>query len=104
MTWKNWTRPKSTRAFDHTRFGRMEAWTEHSYDAETGILSYRNGYRVLDSGKEYSAPAQIRYTPLDAVAAMVDAAGLAVDQWLGDWKGNPYEPTARDIIPLGRLA
>ena len=104
MTWKNWVRPKSTHEFDHPRLGRIEAWTEHRYDDDTSVLTYRNGYRVLDGGREYSASAQIRYTPLDTVAAMIGEAGLAVDQWLGDWKGNPYDPSARDIIPLGRLA
>lgn len=104
MTWKNWTRPKSAQMFDHPRLGRVEAWTEHSYDNETSILTYRNGYRVLDGDREYSASARIRYTPQEAVAAMIDEAGLTVDQWLGDWKGNPYDPSARDIIPLGRLA
>lgn len=104
MTWKTWNRPKSTRLLNHPRLGRIEAWTEHTYDDDSSVLTYRNGYRVGDSGDEYSASARIRYTPMDAVAAMIEEAGLAVEQWLGDWQGNPYDPSARDIIPIGRLA
>ena len=35
---------------------------------------------------------------------MIDRAGLAVDQWLGDWHGTPFYQTAKEIIPVGRLA
>ena len=104
MTWKTWTRPRSTHQLEHPRLGRIEAWTEHTYDTGTSILTYRNGYRPVDGGDTYSASARIRYTPKEDLAAMIDAAGLAVESWLGDWEGNPYHPDARDIIPLGRLA
>ena len=70
----------------------------------TGILTYENGYRVLSSGREYVAGAEIRYTPKDALAVLIASAGLAVDQWLGDWLGAPFAPDSREIIPLGRLA
>ncbi len=104
MTWKTWTRPRSTHRLENPRLGPIEAWTEHIYDVETKILSYRNGYRPLAGGDTYSASARIRYTPKEDLAVMIDAAGLAVDEWFGDWHGNPYHPEARDIIPLGGLA
>ena len=37
------------------------------------------------------------------IAAMLDDAGLEVDQWLGDWRGGARKPTSPEIIPIGRL-
>jgi hypothetical protein len=67
------------------------------------VLTYENGYRVLSTGQTFSASAQIRYTPREKLAALIDAAGLVVETWLGDWDGSPCHPDAREIIPLGRL-
>ena len=101
---KERTRAETLRRFDHPRHGPTEAWNASVYDEDTGILTYENGYRVLAGGREYVAGAQIRYTPQDALAALIKEAGLAVDQWLGDWLGTPFAPDSREIIPLGRLA
>jgi hypothetical protein len=45
----------------------------------------------------------IQFPAREAVAAMMEPAGLSVDRWLGDWQGTAFEPTSPDIIPLGRL-
>jgi hypothetical protein len=34
---------------------------------------------------------------------MLAEAGLLVEQWLGDWQGEPYADTSAEIIPIGRL-
>ena len=34
---------------------------------------------------------------------MIEAAGLTVERWLGDWHGNPHSEDSREIIPIGRL-
>ncbi len=101
---KERTRAETTKRIEHPRHGATEAWNASVYDAETGILTYENGYRIIASGQEYVAGAQIRYTPRDALAVLIEEAGLAVDQWLGDWLGTPFEPDSKEIIPLGRLA
>ncbi len=101
---KERTRAETLRPFYHPEHGRTEAWNASVYDANAGILTYENGYRVLSSGREYVARAQIRYTPKDALAGLIDEAGLAVEQWLGDWLGNPFKPDSKEVIPLGRLA
>jgi SAM-dependent methyltransferase len=101
---KERTRAETLRRFDHPLHGATEAWNASVHDERTGILTYVNGYRVLATGKEYSATAQIRYTPRDALAALVAEAGLAVDEWFGDWLGTPMTPDAKEIVPLGRLA
>jgi len=35
---------------------------------------------------------------------LLDEAGLVIEEWLGDWKGGAYQPTSREIIPVGGLA
>lgn len=103
-TWENRNRHNSVRQLDHPQFGRIESWNEPSYDETLNILTYENGYRVLATGQAFAASAQIRYTPQEELAALIASAGLAVEQWLGDWDGSPYHPTAREIIPIGHLA
>jgi len=88
---------------DHPQLGTVEAWNEPSYDESTNILTYENGYRVLDTGRAFSGSARIRYTPQEELAERLASVGLAVETWLGDWEGNPYHSAARDIIPIGRL-
>jgi hypothetical protein len=34
---------------------------------------------------------------------MLGQAGLLVEQWLGNWHGEPYVDSAPEIIPIGRL-
>ena len=95
--------PSETRyRASHPEFGEVEGWNESVYDQDTGILTYWNSYRVIDTGKTVSAEARIRYTPHDVIASMIEDAGLTVDRWLGDWQGTPFHPAAREIIPVGR--
>jgi SAM-dependent methyltransferase len=88
----------------HPQLGEIEAWNESRYDKAAMILSYSNSYRVEKTGAVHSASAQIRYTGRDDLSDRLGAAGLAVDTWLGDWQGNPYRATSKEIVPIGRLA
>ncbi len=92
------------RTFDHTEIGPVEGWNESRYDPHTNVLTYVNGYRVLRTGEDFSARAQILYTPQDRLAEMIGEAGLQADQWLGDWLGNDFHLEAAEIIPIGSLA
>jgi SAM-dependent methyltransferase len=103
-TWENRDRHNSLRRLDHPQLGGVETWNEPRYDEDTQILTYVNGYTVLATGETFSASAQIRYTEQEAIARLIEAAGLSVERWLGDWDGSAYHPSAREIIPLGRLA
>ncbi len=101
---KTRTRDETLHRFDHPQRGPVEAWNDSVYDPDTDILTYTTTYRLLRTGDINAATAQIRYTPQADLAAMLASAGLAVDRWLGDWQGTAYHPTAREIIPIGRLA
>ncbi|MEM7445201.1 MAG: methyltransferase domain-containing protein [Pseudomonadota bacterium] len=94
---------QTTKRFWHPELGEIEAWNISRYDPEAGILAYENAYRILSTGKVHAATAKIRYTPQPDLAAMIDAAGLAVDNWFGDWAGAPFQAESREIIPIGRL-
>lgn len=105
----NYTQPKTrersdtTRHLSHPQLGEIEAYNKSSYDEPSGILTYENGYKVKKTGITHVGTAKIRYTPIEALAIKLSAAGLTADNWLGDWEGKPFTPTAREIIPLGRL-
>ena len=101
--WRDWTPERSRRHLEHPALGPVEAWHDAAFDSGTGIVTYWTHYQVAGSGERLSAESQIRFTPQATLAALLIDAGLAVDTWLGDWQGNPYTPSAPDIIPIGRL-
>lgn len=104
QAWRDWTPGQSRRKFEHPGLGTVEAWNDIVQDAATGIVTYQTHYRVLAGERHYSAASRIQFTTQEKLAAMLDRAGLAVDEWLGDWTGGAREPASREIIPVGRLA
>ncbi|MGR3662767.1 MAG: class I SAM-dependent methyltransferase [Paracoccaceae bacterium] len=98
------SKTESLRQVTHAELGEIESWCESDYDPDDGVLSYENGYRVLATGEVFNATAQIKYTSKVVIAEMIQAAGLVVENWMGDWQGAPFEPESREIIPVGRLA
>jgi SAM-dependent methyltransferase len=103
-TWEGRNRHNSLHRLEHPQLGMIEAWNEPSYDEASQVLTYENGYRVLATGQTVAASAQIRYTPQEELATLIEAAGLTAETWLGGWDGSPYHPDAKEIIPIGRLA
>jgi len=102
--WREWAPAASRRAFAHPDLGRIEAWNEAAQDPATGIVTYETHYRAVASGALFSAASRIRFTDKEVLAARLAEAGLAVERWLGDWRGGALAPDSREIIPLGRLA
>jgi len=100
-TWEDRGRTETVQTLEHPELGAIEKRTESFFDEASTVLTYRDRFIVEATGEEHSSSAQIRYTPKDQLAATFASAGLRIDQWLGDWHGNPYTPEARDIIPLG---
>jgi len=86
------------------RLGEVERWNVSSYDDGSGILTYTNGYRVLETGTVHEASEKIRYTSQADLAARISAAGLRVTGWLGEWDGTGFAPQSREIIPVGEPA
>lgn len=103
QNWRNWTEKGAIRKFKHPSLGAVETWSDAVRDAAAGIVTYGTYYRIVTGDTRLSAASKIRFTPQERLAAMIDDAGLLVDEWLGDWKGGVFEPTSREIIPAGRL-
>jgi SAM-dependent methyltransferase len=101
--WREWVPADSQRVVTHPRFGAVTAWNDVAEDPATGIVTYQSFYRIEATGQLLSAPSRIRFAPKDTIARHIAAAGLVVDQWLGDWQGSPWHDGAKEIIPLGRL-
>lgn len=103
-SWEKWSNEDSAHTLRHPNLGTIEAWNDYAHDEASGILTYTSHYRVKQTGTVHSASAKIRYTSRKDLAARIEAAGLVVDTWLGDWQGAPFHPEAKEIIPIGRLA
>jgi SAM-dependent methyltransferase len=101
--WREWVPGESEHWIEHPKFGAVKSWNDATHDDATGIVTYETHYRVVESGRVFSASSKIRFTPREALAALLDAAGLTVDTWLGGWSGEPWTPESPEIIPLGRL-
>lgn len=97
------SKAESLQRVTHAELGEIESWCESDYDPNVGVLSYENGYRVIATDEVFTAVAQIKYTPKEVIAGMIEAAGLVAEEWLGDWQGAPHESGSREIIPVGRL-
>ncbi|MCR9138040.1 MAG: class I SAM-dependent methyltransferase [Alphaproteobacteria bacterium] len=103
QAWKNWIPEKSRERIDHPDHGPVEVWNDAAHDPATGIVTYETHYRVLDTGITHTAESQIAFPAQRRVEELIDAADLAVDQWYGDWQGNPLRDDRPEIIPIGRL-
>jgi ubiquinone/menaquinone biosynthesis C-methylase UbiE len=101
--WLEWGPQESRRKLLHPHHGEIEAWNTVYQDPVTENVTYHSHYRVSSTGRLFSAESHIRFTPKAQLATMIANCGLAVDQWLGDWTGNSFTETSREIIPLGRL-
>jgi ubiquinone/menaquinone biosynthesis C-methylase UbiE len=101
--WRDWTPEATRRRLEHPELGGIEAWSDVAQDGATGIVTYQTHYRVLASGKCLSASSKIRFSRQEQIAVLLAAAGLKVEEWLGDWRGGPCNPSGLDIIPIGCL-
>lgn len=101
--WKTWGPAASRRTLTHPALGIVEAWNQAEHDAATGIVTYETHYRVVDTGRHLAAKSKIRFTSKEELEGLLIEAGLHVTRWHGDWRGSPWSPGSREIIPLGGL-
>ncbi|MET1025773.1 MAG: class I SAM-dependent methyltransferase [Dongiaceae bacterium] len=101
--WRGWKPAPSERMLEHPDLGPVKAWNDATHDAMTGVVTYETHYEVVGTGQLFSAASKIAFPTKAALAGMSDAAGLVIDNWLGDWQGAPYSAASKEIIPLGRL-
>ncbi|MEI3854117.1 MULTISPECIES: class I SAM-dependent methyltransferase [unclassified Ensifer] len=101
--WREWTAAESERDIVHPVLGQVLAWNDVQHDPATGIVEYGTFYRIAADGRTYAAQSKIAFPSHEDLVAMMDEAGLVVEQWLGGWDGRPFETSAPEIIPIGRL-
>jgi SAM-dependent methyltransferase len=102
--WLEWGAQDSIRFLAHPKWGEVKAWNTAVYDQDAGHVTYDTNYLATSTGQLLSANSMIQFTPQPVLAAMIADCGLMVDQWLGDWEGNPFTSASREIIPIGLLA
>lgn len=101
--WREWVPERSERFIDHPVLGTIKAWNDIAYDPASRVATYETHYEVLSGGRRFFAASKIAFPTKESLAAMLEDAGLAVEQWLGDWHGTPLDPASPEIIPIGRL-
>ncbi|MBK8160144.1 MAG: class I SAM-dependent methyltransferase [Rhodospirillaceae bacterium] len=101
--WLEWSPTESRRMVAHPIHGDVESWNDVAHEPLTGIVTYGTYYR-LPGGELLAAKSQIRFVLQEHLAALVKAAGLTVEKWMGDWQGSAFASASKEIIPLGRLA
>ncbi len=102
--WEDWTPERSLRRLSHPKLGEVKVWNDADYDANSHIVSITAHYQPASDTRVYTAVSRIRFTPQPELAARLEAAGLAVSSWMGDWQGCQYGKDEKEIIPIGRLA
>jgi SAM-dependent methyltransferase len=102
--WREWTPDESRRMLQHPLYGDVESWNDVSHEPDTGIVHYDTFYRIAGKAQPLHAQASIRFVDQARLSDLIARAGLAVAQWLGDWKGGACASLSKEIIPLGRLA
>lgn len=101
---KERSRGQVKRSFEHAQLGLVDCWNSSTYDQQTQILSYENGYVVEATGASYSAEAKIKYTSQGDISRLLNEAGLEATSWFGDWTGQSFHSDAPEIIPIGGLS
>lgn len=101
--WRLWTPKRSRRWLEDAEFGPVLAWNDVQFDPVTQVAHYLTVYRLSD-GQEHRAEGAAGFVGRETLAGLLDAAGLAVERWLGDWQGHGCAADAPEIIPLGTLA
>jgi SAM-dependent methyltransferase len=99
--WREWTPERSRRILRHPRHGEVAVWNDVTFDARIAVAAYETHYRIAD-GLTLSSRSRIAFPSRDEVADAIGKAGLAVEKWLGDWFGAPWNSAAPEIIPIGR--
>lgn len=102
--WREWTPAQSRRLVEHPVEGTVKAWNDVRRDERTGIVTYDTVYEMARNGQVFSASSQLDFPAKAEIERLIREAGLAVERWMGDWRGRALEPGAPEIIPVGRRA
>lgn len=94
--------------FDYTsaQGHRVSVGGTQRWDAATRVLHWTTERRWTDAltGEPCRRKARIacRFTPPDELAALLAAAGFAIERQCGDWDGSPLTPASPEIVAFCR--
>ena len=101
--WKTWSLPESRDRVDVPGIGAVEV----SYEIESeedDRMGFASRYRFLKAGDEIVTHSVLRFMPQEALAEVLEKAGLRPTAWYGDWDGSPYTSSSREIIVIATPA
>jgi len=99
--WEEWVPEQSQETREHPRLGRVTGWNNVTWDEARQVAAYDTFYRIEKDGRIVHARSEIGFVTQERLLALIEAAGLSVSRWMGDWSGGNFGPTSREIIPMG---
>lgn len=98
--WERWFEYRSAEGHP-VQVGGTQRW-----DAATRVLHWTTERRwtAADTGalRRRTAHIACRFTPPDELAALLAAAGFAIERQYGDWDGSPLTTRSREIVTFCR--
>lgn len=102
--WEEWRPAASQRSFADPVLGQVTAWNDVAWDPATSVVTYETVYRAEAEGRTVRAASRIGFVCQPRLAELIDAAGLRVERWMGDWQGTALAADSPEFIPIGTCA
>jgi ubiquinone/menaquinone biosynthesis C-methylase UbiE len=104
QAWLGWTPDQTREVVQTTKQGRVEAFYDAEFEADSGIVRIAQHCRFLDLGLERIGRSRIRFIERDHLEALIARADLAPLAWYGDWDRGRCTPANKEIIAvMGRI-
>jgi SAM-dependent methyltransferase len=101
--WESWT-PESTRCDVVDRHGTALR-VHNDVEAVAGdVVTVTETVSTVDGVPLRTDRAPLRFLPVEALDAVLDAAEFVVAQRFGDFTGGPFTPTSESIVTVARRA
>jgi SAM-dependent methyltransferase len=102
--WLAWTRERSRRVVGSPQHGRVSVFYDAQAEPESGIVTIREHYSLLDKGVQKMGSNRIRFVDREHLAGLLATAGPEAVSWCGDWDGAPFSRASAAIIAVTRRA
>ena len=101
--WETWTKEQRSKTLFHPKYGRVESWTEATYDDTLQIVTYKTCYELIEQDRTLSSISKIAFPDFEELNELLREAGLQTERWIGSPEGEPFTKQSPEIIPFGRL-
>lgn len=83
----SWTPEHSKRVVQSPPHGRVSVFYDAQAEPDSGIVTIREQYRLLDKGVQMVGSNHVRFVNQEHLSCLLAEAGLAAVNWCGDWDG-----------------